>query len=769
LTNLSSQVPKAIDVFLPNKAIKRIGIATLFIGTIVIIGWIFKMQLLKSVIPGLIPMRINAAICFVLMGWALLIKNGVQRKTVSIFLILLLLVALIGGMTLLEYQFHLDLDIDQLFVKDNQSITDHLSFPGRMAYNTALSFVLLSFGLLGLTAKFNKFHILFQYFLHVATVISGIAIMGYVYGVSMLYNFAYVSSMAIHTAILLFLLSIAAALLNPKLGVAGLFTGSGIGNRMARKHFTTLMLVLIVFGSLRIQSERFHILPPEVGISLLAISLLVTSLVMIWITASWLNKVDDERSKAEEEIRNINTNLEVKVEERSVKLNTLYHELQKSEERYRSLFEHASDAIYVLNATGDFIDVNESVCNLTGYESEELLRMNITSLLSSDLLQDYPLVYTEVELGKSTIAERKIIRKDGGVLDVEINLKRFTDQRILVIARDITKRKRMEEALRGSEQKYKLLFESNPLPLWIVAKDNMTVITVNDAAAKLYGYTPEEVIGMDIKKLRPTAYWEKLIEVYHIDINEAKDFGIVEHVRKDGTQILVNIIAQDIMFEGRFVRLSSTSDVTEKLKAEELLKTSEANLQTILNNTDTAYALLNDNLEILEYNTQSLIFAKNEFNFGPDSSKYIVDLMSEDRRAQFVGYTKQVFEGKTISYEVNYQQADNSQLWYYVRMFPIADKGSKILGLVLAITDITERKIAEQDLKSAYQSIQSHIDKIREMSWKQSHLIRGPLANVMGLLQMLKTSSSDPQVLEYAETELKRMDEILGEMGKSPL
>ncbi|MDB5156559.1 MAG: hypothetical protein JWR50_1266, partial [Mucilaginibacter sp.] len=284
----------------------------------------------------------------------------------------------------------------------------------------------------------------------------------------------------------------------------------------------------------------------------------------------------------------------------------------------------------------------------------------------------------------------------------------------------------------------------------------------NNAASKLYGYTPEEVLNMDIKQLRPKAYWESLIARYQTDIKDAVNFGVVEHVKKDGTSIWVEIIAQDIMFEGQFVRFSSTSDVTEKLSAKESLKTSEANLQTILNNTDTAYALLNADLDIVEYNNQSLIFAQNEFNFEPGGTAKVFDLMSEDRRSQFIAYTDQVFKGNPISYEINYPQTDNSHLWYHVRMFPIADKGHQILGLVLAITDITGRKEAEQ-------SIQSHIDKIREMTWKQSHLIRSPLANLKGLFLMAKADPTDQKVLDYAEIELERMDKILWEMAKERL
>jgi PAS domain S-box-containing protein len=271
---------------------------------------------------------------------------------------------------------------------------------------------------------------------------------------------------------------------------------------------------------------------------------------------------------------------------------------------------------------------------------------------------------------------------------------------------------------------------------------------------------------MDIKKLRPVKYWDKLLEGYHSDLPEATDFGVIEHIKKDGTEILVNIIAQDIVFEGRLARLSSTSDLTDRLKAEESLKTSEANLQTILNNTDTAYALLNADLDIVEYNNRALVMAKNEFNFEPGIGHKLHDTMPDDRRQQFLEYTSQVFKGNTISYEVNYPQADDSLLWYYVRMFPIADKGNKILGLVLAINDITERKEAEQDLQTAYHSIESHIDKIREMTWKQSHLIRSPLANLKGLFPMLKSDPKDEKVLGYIEAELERMDEILLEMGE---
>lgn len=565
--------------------------------------------------------------------------------------------------------------------------------------------------------------------------------------------------------------------------------------------------------------------------------------------------------------------------------------IKESEEKYHSLFEQASDAIYVFNYKGDFTQVNDSMCNLVGYTRDELLTMNINDLVNAETLDKQSLVYSSLKSGESAAGERKAIKKDGTIFDVEVNVKKFSDDRILVIARDITERKKMavelrkaelkfrtladkskvgiyilqkgthvylnprfaevfgyevdelmrmnnlvntvihpdyhatvfenvrtrvegdtehlyyevmgmkkdgcfnwvefygsrvmmegevtivgsmiditdrkmaEEALRASAQKYKLLFESNPVPLWIVAKDDLTVTHANDAAAKLYGYPKGELLNMDIRKLRPEIQREQLVNNYQTGIAEATDFGIIEHVKSDGTPILVNVISQDILFDGRRVVISSTNDVTEKIKAEQKLKATEANLQTILSNTDTAYALFNADLDLLEYNSQALTFAQKEFNYDPNSNRKIYELMADEARVRFLGHIDEVFKGNTINYEVCYPQQDDTTLWYYIRMFPISNTKNETLGLVLAISDITERKIAEQSLLTAYDKIKIKIQYIREMAWKQSHILRSPVANIKGLVDILGTDPGDTVIMGHIQTELERMDAVFNEMA----
>ena len=85
---------------------------------------------------------------------------------------------------------------------------------------------------------------------------------------------------------------------------------------------------------------------------------------------------------------------------------------------------------------------------------------------------------------------------------------------------------------------------------------------------------------------------------------------------------------------------------------------------------------------------------------------------------------------------------------------------------MMALYDITQRKAAEQDLKNAYKSIQDHINSIKDMAWKQSHLIRSPLANLKRLTGLLKDDPTEPGIFEHIEKELERMDAIIIEMAK---
>jgi two-component system, sporulation sensor kinase E len=281
----------------------------------------------------------------------------------------------------------------------------------------------------------------------------------------------------------------------------------------------------------------------------------------------------------------------------------------------------------------------------------------------------------------------------------------------------------------------------------------------------LYGYTKGELINNTVRIFRPEEDFESQLEGYRSDIRVATDRGIVKHLKKDGTVMYVQIIAHDIVFDGKPVRLSLTNDITEKLKAEESLKKSEANLQTILKTTDTAYALVDLDLTLLAFNQKAIEFVKKRYNRTPEKGERLSEFFPPEKFPRFIEFISKVLQGHNINYEMDYRQPDGTTFWYDVRLSPLTNDNKEILGMLMALYDITERKNAEQDLKSAYESIQDHIESIKGMAWKQSHLVRSPLANLKALAEMLKSHPSDAQVLEHFQVELNRLDAIIHEMA----
>ena len=131
-----------------------------------------------------------------------------------------------------------------------------------------------------------------------------------------------------------------------------------------------------------------------------------------------------------------------------------------------------------------------------------------------------------------------------------------------------------------------------------------------------------------------------------------------------------------------------------------------------------------------------------------------------------MNFIKEVLKGNIINYEVDYPKANDTICWYDVKLSPITNDNNEILGMLMALYDITERKTAEQNLKNAYERIQSHINSIKQMAWKQSHLVRSPLANLKALAGILGVHPEDKEALEHFQTELNRLDDIIHERAK---
>lgn len=363
--------------------VKSICIIVFALGLMVLSGWLFNIPSLTSIIPGYANMKVNTSLLFILSSVELYLILVNKRKLLN--RILCLFISLFGLITLLQYEFQFNVNIDEFIVKDFLFIPSIDSFPGRMARGTAFSFTLLGISFCLIQSSRIFWRKCAQYLLHIISLIGFIAIVGYLLSVPIFYKLSEIGSMAIHTAIAFLMISIAGSLINKDLGITGLFTGEKIGNRMVRQLFPTLTISIIILSLIRIYLHRSQLVSVEFGIGIFATSFILVGLLLISISAKQLNKINFGKTLAEEKLEALNKNLEELVLQRS-------DELKRKEQLLNAIINNTSAAIFVKDISGKYIlankrfanDFNKEVTAMIGKNAYDLFPKKIADQLTSD-------------------------------------------------------------------------------------------------------------------------------------------------------------------------------------------------------------------------------------------------------------------------------------------------------------------------------------------------------------------------------------------------
>lgn len=141
----------------------------------------------------------------------------------------------------------------------------------------------------------------------------------------------------------------------------------------------------------------------------------------------------------------------------------------------------------------------------------------------------------------------------------------------VVVLRDVTERRRAEEALRNSEAQYRLLFEDNPQPMWVFDRVSLAFLAVNDAAVAHYGYSREEFLQMNLKDIRPPQDARPLLDHLAESRSGIQMAGEWRHRRKDGSILDVIITQHPITFAGKSAMLGLAADITDRKILEQQL------------------------------------------------------------------------------------------------------------------------------------------------------------------------------------------------------
>ena len=257
----------------------------------------------------------------------------------------------------------------------------------------------------------------------------------------------------------------------------------------------------------------------------------------------------------------------------------VHEELRKSQEDFRSLVEQISDWVWQVDEELRFTYASPRVKELLGYSPNEVIGKSALGLMEPGFAQQLFDACPALRRHEPfQLFQNPMVHRDGTVVWVETSGEPIYDEEgnfrgYRGIDRDITERKRAEEALRTSEEQYKALFYNSPLPMWVFCLESLTFLAVNEAMLDHYGYTREELIGQSIMKIRPTEEEARLRESIKTALGEGYGpRGVWRHTKKDGTPIDVEVTTHTLTWQGNPALMVLANDITERLRAEEQLK-----------------------------------------------------------------------------------------------------------------------------------------------------------------------------------------------------
>jgi diguanylate cyclase (GGDEF)-like protein/PAS domain S-box-containing protein len=414
----------------------------------------------------------------------------------------------------------------------------------------------------------------------------------------------------------------------------------------------------------------------------------------------------NDKKKTKEQLINELVELQQRIaelEKSEAEHKRLEEDLQESEEKHRELFEEAMDAIFIADAkTGTLIDCNRAASELVRREKSELVGKHQKILhppwkIEGKFSNTFKQHLKEKE---GQVLSTQIITKDGEIKEVEIkaNLIELRGKTVLQgIFRDVTERKRAEEALKESEQRFRAIFESASDGILIANVETKKFYLGNKMICQMLGYDQEKIKDLTVMDIHP----EK--DLPHV-LNQFEKLAkgeiiLTENIpvkRKDGSVFYVDINTSWITLSGKSYIAGIFRDITERKMTAEALRESEERYRTIFEDSREAIYISSREGKFIDFNQSALDlfgFAREEMT-GLDVLQIYVDPADRYKFQQEIEQN-----GSVRNYEVKFQKKDGKEINCLLTSTVRKSIDGTILGYQGIIRDITENKKVEDQLR----------------------------------------------------------------------
>jgi len=392
--------------------------------------------------------------------------------------------------------------------------------------------------------------------------------------------------------------------------------------------------------------------------------------------------------------------------------------LKSSEQKFASAFRYNPNLMVIMRESDTLIaDVNDRIESILGYTRQEVIGRPASSLglfVNPDDRVNFYERYFETRVVE---VECPWYKKDGSIIHVIISSNRVEIEGvpyILSVVRDVSERRYAEERFRKS-------FDLNPDLMLIFRERDLTLVEVNEKLQPIAGYTRQDVIGKSSNAFNLWAIQEDRTKYFEALARDKSVTMESVFLRKNGAHFFGTISAQRIQFHGENHLLVIVRDTTEKKIIEENLVKSEANLNSILNNTEYFIWSVDMRNKLLRFNNRFAGFFKRYLKTDLFVGMPILDFINPHSFSEFWRSKYElVTNGSTASFDVE----TNDRIYHCV-LHPIIIEG-KMSGITAYMNDITSQREAEERLMLSEANLHATINNTKFMVWavdRQYHLI----------------------------------------------
>ncbi len=457
--------------------------------------------------------------------------------------------------------------------------------------------------------------------------------------------------------------------------------------------------------------------------------------------------------------------------------------LRESEGKYHSLFKsnHAS-MLLIKPVTGEIVDANPAAASFYGYKLDELVEMNITDI---NVLSDEE-VFNEMLKAKSGENNHFIFKHrlaDGEIRDVDVYSGTIIingENLLYSIIHDITRQMEVENALRESEERFRLIFDQSPIGDTIVDLNYQT-LRVNNALSNMLGYSKEELLSMEFTEYtHPEDLDINLHYLQQLKDGKIDGFELEKrYIRNDGEIVWAHLhisIVKNQLNEPVYI-LTRIEDITERKKMQLSLQISEEKYRTLYETMTQGVIHQDSEGHIISANPAAeRILGLNHYNMQGEISNYHCKAVHEDGTdfpIEAHPSTIALKTGKKVRNVVMgiFNPQKEKYYWLNVNATPLFKPGEdKPFQAYITFEDITETIEAQKLLKETLVELRRSNFDLEQFAYVASHDLQEPLRMVASFTQLLEKQYSDKldetalEYINYAVDGARRMQALIHDL-----